>query len=651
DNPAEQVAPATPVETDSTGDMDDLIGSDAELPVPTTPHAAPPSSQPPPRDTLVAPQSPNEEILIDTPPGRQRADVDVSPEEDRSDSTSDAPSSGANASCEPDPHAELFIKEMYPSAKACATCHEQIYREWSVSSHAYAAVSPMFIRFEQTINDLARGTIGYFCMRCHAPVAVETATPRDTNPLEMPAVFREGVTCIACHRVVERYGRANGERRIETGSIFEPIVGTGHGGALQKVIDKKDYYKVKTSPQEKGPGQDIHNGVVQFDHIGTSNFCVSCHQVAVYPGIKLEVVWEQYRASPACKSGIRCQDCHMGAVPGQPAGFDTAPVAVINNKRIGENRRHSNHMFAGPGYSIAHPGVFPFHDKADRWTPEEWLEFDWRAGWGTEKFEEQLEDGKIKATFPPAWQNVDDRYDAREIIEENQELIAEKTQQRVMLMEGSSKLQGPYFKHPPRVYEPLKFRYELTNLNSGHNLPTGSLGAQPQLWVNVVLTGPGNEWLWESGYVDANGDMADLHSLEVAAGWIPRDQQLVNLQTKFLITNVKGTDREMYLPINIDFDQLPFIRPNGFPVTTMNHPPFIRMEAHSVPPLGRRLAHYVVPADRMCKPGRYRLSVRMRSRAEPIYFMRFCGSTPEMERAMNENMLDFHQHAFEFTVR
>jgi len=39
------------------------------------------------------------------------------------------------------------------------------------------------------------------------------------------------------------------------------------------------------------------------------------------------------------------------------------------------------------------------------------------------------------------------------------------------------------------------------------------------------------------------------------------DNQLVNLQTKFLITNVKGTEREWPLPVNVDIDQLPFIRP------------------------------------------------------------------------------------------
>ncbi|WP_348246638.1 hypothetical protein, partial [Salmonella enterica] len=68
---------------------------------------------------------------------------------------------------------------------------------------------------------------------------------------------------------------------------------------------------------------------------------------------------------------------------------------------------------------------------------------------------------------------------------------------------------------------------KIKNVNSGHNLPSGSLGAQPQLWVNVALVDPDGNNIWESGYVDGNGDVADLHSLDVAAGRIATDQQLV----------------------------------------------------------------------------------------------------------------------------
>jgi hypothetical protein len=107
----------------------------------------------------------------------------------------------------------------------------------------------------------------------------------------------------------------------------------------------------------------------------------------------------------------------------------------------------------------------------------------------------------------------------------------------------------------------------------------------------------------------------------------------------------------MYLPVNVDVDPLPFLRPGTIPITVLNHPPLIRMEAHSIPPYGKRAAKYHVPGGLISQPGRYRLSVRMRSRAEPIYFMRFCQATPEMELAMNEKILDVHAYSVEFDVR
>ena len=166
----------------------------------------------------------------------------------------------------------------------------------------------------------------------------------------------------------------------------------------------------------------------------------------------------------------------------------------------------------------------------------------------------------------------------------------------------------------------------------------------------MVLIDPNGRRIWESGHLDSNGDLCDIHSYDVQSRRLPLDKQLFNLQTKFLTTNVKGTDREMPLPIPVDGDQLPFIRPGVVPTTVLNHPPFIRMEGHSLPALGSRKARFSIPKRIMQTPGTYRLSARMRSRAEPIYFMRYCDSTPEMERMMNEWMVDFHTYSVVFEV-
>jgi nitrate/TMAO reductase-like tetraheme cytochrome c subunit len=538
---------------------------------------------------------------------------------------------------------------LYPTAAQCGECHTQIYEEWASSQHAYASISPMFHKFEQKFQELTQGTVGTFCVRCHQQVGTQLGEARDAPLWKRSQISREGVSCITCHRVKEQYGKVNGERRVEPGSINEPVYGSGKKSVIKKILADKETYSVKTSA--KGRGNDIHDGMITNDQITKSEFCVSCHQVAVNLGIKLEIVWDQYRDSPARKAGVTCQDCHMGKVPGKPKGYATGPSAVVGGKEINPGRKHANHSFIGPGYSIAHPGVFPHNTKAQAIGMADWLKFDWRAGWGTTAFEDKVAAGKIKPKFPQRWADPLDREEARLIIDENLSRLDERDRIRQQVLENGSTVDGPFVESKAQVGSDLVFSYTIKNTNAGHNLPSGSLGAQPQLWVNVALVDPDGKNVWESGYIDKNGDLADLHSLEVAAGRIKKDQQLVHFQTKFLTTNVKGTDREMYLPVNFDIDPLPHLRPPGVPTTVLNHPPLVRMENHSLPPLGSKVAKYKVPGKLITKPGKYRLAFRMRSRGEPIYFMRFVRSTKEMEQSMNDRIMNFHSFAVELDVR
>ncbi|MDG2224221.1 MAG: multiheme c-type cytochrome [Rubripirellula sp.] len=590
----------------------------------------------------------------------------------------DSSEADGDSAATPDPHEALWTEDCYPSAESCRACHPGQYDEWRASGHAYAAVSPMFSRFEQAMTDLTRGTVGAFCVRCHSPVGTQLKIPRAASMLDAPPVVREGVTCIACHRIREHYGRSNGDRRIEPGDIYQPVGASGNGAGLRDAIRRADELKLRVhaepnhastfhgdsahgspaqgspaqgspaqgSPAQGSPGQAIHKSSYFFEPLKNSDVCVSCHQVAVHPGIWLEVVHAQYRSGPAAKKGITCQQCHMGSVPGKPDGYEWGHVAEINGKPFGSPRKRSNHLFWGPGYSIAHPGIFPHNPDAKRYTPRDWLAFDYRAGWGTEQFEASVPPDQH---FPAPWDHSDDRRDGRRVIEANLAKLQEKRGSAVMTLEAGVKVSGPMFLDTPRRGKSLKIAYRVDNKSEGHNLPTGSLGAQPQLWLNAVLIDPDGCRVWESGYLDRQGDLADMHSVEVAKGRIPRDRDLFNLQTKFLINNIRGTDREAAVPLNFSLDQLVFLRPGAVPVSVLNHPPLIRMEAHSIPPLDHRTAKYRIPASAMRKPGLYRLSVRMRSRMEPPYFMRLVESTPEMIRRMNENMIDtcISSHTFQ----
>jgi hypothetical protein len=547
-----------------------------------------------------------------------------------------------------DPHAKVFSENLFPSATQCAACHQRVFTEWASSNHAYASASPMFHKFEQSITNLTTGTIGTFCVRCHQQVGTQRGEPREQALWERSLIAREGVTCITCHRVSSEFGKVNGERSIVPAPMESPVYGGGRAKNFADVAGHPDDFNLFSA--DNPGGKKIHTGVIKFEQISRSEFCVSCHQVAVNLGIKLEVVWDQYRASPAAARGVTCQACHMGKTPGKPDGFVEGNIAIVDGKAVGDGTaKHFNHAFYGPGYPIAHPGIFPFNQRSLEWTIDQWLTFDYRAGWGSHDWEEQHASDTI--AYPDVWKTRDARERARIIIEQNLASLAYKRKTRQQVMENGSAVDGPFFDTNPRVGESLSLSYLLRNTDDGHNLPSGSLGAQPEIWFNVALTDPDGKNVWESGYLDSAGDMADLHSADVRDSKIELDSQLVNLQTKFLTTNIKGTDREMYLPVNFDGDQLPFLRPAGVPPTVLNHPPFVRMEQRSIPPLGKRTAEYDIPGSAFKKPGRYKLSARLRSRAEPIYFMRFVGATRDMEQAINEWMIDIHPYTVEFEVR
>ena len=595
-----------------------------------------------------------------------------------SDATGSVPTESPAAPTSEDPHLPLMrelallreqattdaerAESMFPSARTCGSCHRAIYEEWSTSQHAYASISPMFHKFEQALNRLASGTVGAFCVRCHASVGTEMGEPRDIPIYERTPVSREGVTCVTCHRVNTNYMKVNGARGLLAADITGPVFGPGNSKSYQQIVD------------EKGLKTEIHSQPQANDQLSTSEFCMSCHQVAVYPGIKLEVVWDQYKASPAHAAGKTCQDCHMGKVIGDKVDGDNwlkAPSATVLGSEYNPEAKHTDHSFPGPGYSIAHPGIFPHArpGEAISFSVVEWLAFDWRE-WMKPDFEDRVDSGEAKPRFvsdpPPGqgsaeqealafdWSDRKKRDRARAILETNLERLRLRSLKRKHLMESGSHLDGPFFTSERRAGRPLSFHYDVKNISDGHNFPSGSLGAQPEIWLNVALLkqDASGEWknLWESGFTDSHGDMADIHSKDVLEGLIEPDHQLFNLQTKFLTTNLKGTDREMYLPVPFDGDQLPYIRPAGVPTTVLNHPPFIRMEQRSIPPLSKRTASYVVPAEFVSAPGNYRLASRLCSRAEPMYFMELVGATKEMLREMNDQMIDIHPYTVEFTI-
>ena len=517
------------------------------------------------------------------------------------------PSSDAPAA---DPHAELLRTKEYPSAADCKTCHPYHYQEWSVSPHAYAVLSPVFNSMHGTIVKETNGTSGDFCIRCHTPVGMELGEPVFMSAMDRAPVSREGVTCIACHRRAEPFGKVSGRIGITAGDLFSPVKGPTGNRELRRVIESGDYH-VTTDPDV--PGRIIHTNVVKMSQFTEASFCGSCHDVNNVPGFRLEEAFSEYKASPAAKKGLSCQDCHMGTIPGEAAGYLCAPVAVVGGEPT-QPRKRTNHMFVGPDYSIVHPGVFPHNPAAaDLATIREWLSFNVDAGWGSDDFEDQVVEETV---FPERWAEVGDRYEARDILEENLALLAEADEARQVLLKNGYQLGEVRFRR--KSSGDLTLRVEVRNGTDGHNVPTG-FDAERLVFLHVTVHDASGRVVFESGDFDPPGDVRDTHSVYGHNGELPLDEFLFSLQSRFLTRMIRGGEREQVIPINFSRSPVPFVRPSSSATLLVGNPEGGRKHRKSIPPLAGTWAEYRLDAaDLAGTTGPYTAHIKLIAGMVPV---------------------------------
>ena len=174
-------------------------------------------------------------------------------------------------------------------------------------------MSPVFNAMHGKILKLTNGTNGDFCIRCHTPVGMNLGEPEFMSNIDRNPTSREGVTCIACHRVNQAYGKISGRLSIVEGDLTEPIYGpSGDNAELDRIIEESN---VITDPNRVG--RKIHRKSNAFFQLTTAGQCGTCHDVTLVNGFRLEEAFSEYKSAPASRRGITCQDCHMGVEPGR----------------------------------------------------------------------------------------------------------------------------------------------------------------------------------------------------------------------------------------------------------------------------------------------------------------------------------------------
>ena len=479
-----------------------------------------------------------------------------------------------------------------------------------MSAHAYAQMSPVFNAMHAKVLKETNGTNGDFCIRCHTPVGMNLREPEFLSNLDRHPTSREGITCIVCHRVDQPYGKISGRLPIVEGSLFEPVFGPNGNEELERAIES-GRFNLQTDPERAGRG--VHAEAREFVQLSRSGLCGSCHDVNMVNGFRLEEAFSEYKHTPAAAAGVSCQDCHMGTEPGVPSGYREGPAARVGDRETSPRKR-TNHMFAGPDYSIVHPGIFPHNTEAQALaTLREWLAFDHEAGWGTDAFEDTVPDDY---GFPPRWTEPDDRYDAADIIGDNLALLDELAEQRLSLLQAGYQLgdvvvdrAGP---------DGIAFRVEFRNGTDGHNVPTG-FDAERVVWLNVTVTDATGRVVFESGDLDPNGDVLDSHSVYVHDGALPADEHLFSLQSRFLVRMVRGGEREQVLTIPYSPDPLPFLRPSTSATVLTGRPVAARKHRQTIPPLGSKWASYTVEREALAGTAApYYANVRIKAGMVPV---------------------------------
>ncbi len=456
---------------------------------------------------------------------------------------------------------------------------------------------------QAAVTVVTNGTNGDFCIRCHTPIGISKKEPGFTSNANRDPVSLEGVTCIVCHRKENEYGKVSGRFPIAEGDIFEPVYGPFGNEILEEVIES-DEFEVNT---ERGKeGRAIHAEAKQLNQMSSPAFCGSCHDVYHVNGFRVEETFSEYKSSPAAKKGISCQDCHMGKEPGIPSGYFYEPIAFVGGKPT-PPRKRTSHNFVGPDLPIINPGIFPHNPAAKKMaTLSEWLQFDYKAGWGTDEFEDNCEEG---FEFPDRWKDVADRYEARAIINENLELLKQTAVLRKKLLQNGYQLGDVIVKQANK--DKIVLKVEIKNATEGHNAPSG-FDAERIVFLRVTITDNNGYVVFQSGDIDPNGDLRDKHSIYVHHGELPVDKQLFSLQTNFIVKMLRGGEREQVLPLNFSPSPLQYIRPSTRSTILVGRPGTVRKHRRSINPTESKWAKYVIKnKDLKFSQGPYTANIKL----------------------------------------
>lgn len=223
---------------------------------------------------------------------------------------------------------ELTAEQLH-DPETCRPCHAQHVREWQSSMHAYAAQDPVFIAMNERGQQETHGELGDFCVRCHAPLALELGLTHDgLNLPDLKHPSARGVTCYVCHNTTAVLDDHNQHLQLGRDRLLLGGLGSGDGGGSPRN---------RAAPQPNRAHHSSYSPLHDGSQLDSASLCGSCHDVVNGHGVEIERTFIEWRASRFARPGPdqrTCGDCHMPRYDGRATGD-------------GPERELHRHMFAG----------------------------------------------------------------------------------------------------------------------------------------------------------------------------------------------------------------------------------------------------------------------------------------------------------------
>lgn len=168
--------------------------------------------------------------------------------------------------------------DSFQSPQQCAACHADTggsadpYASWKGSLMANGGRDPLFFAQLATANQDVEN-VGYFCLRCHVPMAVVSGTVEVPDGSALNERDRDGVDCHFCHSMVDpNYQEGSSPPRDAT--ILAALESVPeHTGNAMFVLDPDG---VRRGPRTDA--QPSHELLVSPYH-RSSALCGTCHDV------------------------------------------------------------------------------------------------------------------------------------------------------------------------------------------------------------------------------------------------------------------------------------------------------------------------------------------------------------------------------------